>query len=94
MGRGVHSPVYVDDVVDGIVRAQRAPVAAGQIFTISGSGGVTSRAYFGHLFRMLGRRGLCIPTAPAVLMAHVADAINRARGRSICSRGYSEPPTS
>jgi hypothetical protein len=77
------------------VRAQRAPVAAGQIFTISGSRGVTSRAYFGHLFRMLGRRGpICIPTAPAVLMAHVADAINRARGRSICSRGYSEPPTS
>jgi nucleoside-diphosphate-sugar epimerase len=82
MGRGVHSPVYVDDVVDGIVRAQRAPVAAGQIFTISGSRAVTSRAYFGHLFRMLGRRGpICIPTAPAVALAHAADALNRARGR-------------
>ena len=82
MGRGVHSPVYVDDVVDGIVLAARAPVAAGQIFTIAGPRGVPSREYFGHLFRMLGRRGpICIPTAPAIALAHAADAINRARGR-------------
>jgi nucleoside-diphosphate-sugar epimerase len=43
---------------------------------------VRGRAYFGHLFRMLGRRGpICIPTAPAVAPAHAADALNRARGR-------------
>jgi nucleoside-diphosphate-sugar epimerase len=58
------------------------PAAAGQIFTLAGPRGVPSQEYFGHLFRMLGRRGpVGIPTAPAVALAHAADAINRARGR-------------
>jgi nucleoside-diphosphate-sugar epimerase len=82
MGRGIHSPVYVDDLVEGVLLALRSSSAAGQIFTITGPRGVSSREYFAHLYRMLGRRGpVCIPTAPAVAIAHVADAINRARGQ-------------
>lgn len=80
-GAGVHSPVYVEDLVAGVVLALRSPAAAGQVFTIAGPRGVRSDEYFGHLYRMLGRRGpLAIPTAPAVALAAVADRVNRLRG--------------
>lgn len=80
-GSGIHSPVYVDDLVAGVVLALRSPDAAGQVFTIAGPRGVRSDEYFGHLYRMLGRRGpIGIPTAPAIALAAAADRVNRLRG--------------
>src|SRR5205814_2467530 len=35
-GRGLVSPVYVDDLVEGYVRAAREPAAAGQVITVTG----------------------------------------------------------
>jgi len=82
LGRGIHSPVYVDDLVDGVLLALRSPAAAGEVFTLAGPRGVRSDEYFGHLFRMLGRRGpLGVPTPVALVLASAADALNRARGR-------------
>ncbi len=82
MGRGIHSPVYVDDLVAGVVLALRAPEAAGHVFTIAGPRGVRTDEYFGHLFRMLGRRGpVGIPTPVGVALAHSADRFNRLRGQ-------------
>ncbi|UUY03737.1 NAD(P)-dependent oxidoreductase [Svornostia abyssi] len=81
MGRGIHSPVYVDDLVAGVLLALRAPGAAGQIFTIAGPRGARTDEYFGHLYRMLGRRGpIGIPTPVGVALAHAADRLNRLRG--------------
>lgn len=37
---GIHSPVYVSDVVDGVLKAATTPQAAGQIITLSGGVGV------------------------------------------------------
>lgn len=82
MGRGIHSPVYVDDLVAGVLLALRAPEAAGHVFTIAGPRGVRTDDYFGHLFRMLGRRGpIGIPTPVGVALAHSADRFNRLRGK-------------
>lgn len=82
MGRGIHSPVYIDDLVRGLLLCLSHPAAAGQVFTISGGVGVTSREYFGHLVRFVGRRGpIGVPTPVGVALAHLADATNRARGR-------------
>jgi nucleoside-diphosphate-sugar epimerase len=67
-GRGVQSPVYVDDLVEGIVRASQAPAAAGRVITLSGGVGVEMREYFGHLARMVGREVRVAPT-PVVLAA-------------------------
>src|SRR5918997_2836984 len=39
MGRGIFSPVYLDDVVDGVARAAGAAEGAGQVFTISAGAG-------------------------------------------------------
>lgn len=81
MGRGIHSPVYVDDLVAGVLLALRAPSAAGHVFTIAGPRGVRTDEYFGHLYRMLGRRGpIGIPTPVGVALAHTADRFNRLRG--------------
>lgn len=80
-GRGVFSPVYVDDLVAGVVLAASHPDAAG-VFTLAGPRGVECREYFGHLYRLLGRRGpLGVPTPVGVALAGAADAVNRARGR-------------
>ena len=81
-GRGTFSPVYVDDLVAGLVLAATIPAAAGQVITLSGGADVPAREFFGHYFRMLGRRGpLCLPTAIAVAGARLVGGLERLRGR-------------
>ena len=57
MGRGVFSPVYVDDLVDGLLLAAEAE-AGRHVFTLTGGAAVTTREFFGAYARMLGRRGV------------------------------------
>ena len=71
--RGVFSPVYIDDLVNGTVLAAGAPEGAGQIFTITSAVGVSCAEFFGHHWRWLGIRarsdaaeGLAILLAEAV----------------------------
>ena len=81
-GRGIHSPVYVDDLVAGVITAAGAEAAAGHVITLSGGVGIETREFFGHYARMLGRRG--VPTAPtAITLAGAAaqSAIARLRGK-------------
>ncbi|WNG81547.1 LLM class flavin-dependent oxidoreductase [Mycobacterium sp. ITM-2016-00316] len=82
MGKGVFSPVYIDDLVHGVVQAAESPAASGQVLTLSGGVGVPCREFFGHYYRMLGRRGpLSLPTPVAVSLAHIAHGIDRLSGR-------------
>ena len=82
MGRGVFSPVYLDDLVTGLTLAAQRPQATGQVFTIGGARGVPAKEFFGHYYRMLGRRGpVCLPTALAVAAASAAGSVERLRGR-------------
>jgi nucleoside-diphosphate-sugar epimerase len=82
MGRGVFSPMFVDDLVEGLWLAAREPAAGGEVFTIGPAAGVPAKEFFGHYFRMLGKRGpLCLPTPVAVGAAHAAGAAERLRGR-------------
>ncbi len=81
MGRGVFSPVYVDDLVNGLVLAAERPEAAGQVFTIGPERGVPAKEFFAHYFAMLGKRGpICLPTPLAVTAARLAGAAERLRG--------------
>lgn len=82
-GRGIHSPVYIDDLVEGIVRAAEEPAAAGRVITLSGGVGVETRDYFGRLGRMIGRKVPTVPTAVALSTAAVAEQLARLRGTSI-----------
>jgi nucleoside-diphosphate-sugar epimerase len=81
-GRGVHSPIYVDDLVDGVVTAAGAEAAAGQVITLSGGVGVETREFFNHYARMVGKRSVpTVPTAVALAGAAAQSAVARARGR-------------
>jgi nucleoside-diphosphate-sugar epimerase len=78
MGNGIFSPVYVDDLVDGILLAAEHPDAAGQVFTLSGGVGVSCKEFFGHYYRMLGKRGpFVLPTAAAVAVTQAVSTVAR-----------------
>lgn len=75
MGRGIFSPVYLDDLVAGVAAAAAADAAAGQVITISDGVGVSTAAFFGHYARLLGRR---IPVAPTPIARALASAAGTA----------------
>jgi nucleoside-diphosphate-sugar epimerase len=70
-GRGIHSPVFVDDLVEGISRALEAPAAAGRVINLSGGVGVPTSEYFAPLAAAAGRRLRCLPTAPVLAGAEL-----------------------
>jgi nucleoside-diphosphate-sugar epimerase len=72
---GVHSPVYVSDVVAGALAAADTPAAAGQIITLSAGVGVPTGDYFDHYARMLGRRR--VPRVPRAAMLASTGLANR-----------------
>jgi nucleoside-diphosphate-sugar epimerase len=74
MGRGVFSPAYVDNLVDGIVLAATREEGAGRVFTLSDGVGVESRHFFGRYARMLGRRRVAV--APTAVVGALARAIS------------------
>ena len=82
MGKGIFSPVYIDNLVDGALLAVRSGAAAGQVITISDGAGVTTREFFGHYYRMLGRRGpRVLPTAAALALVAVPEGVAAVLGR-------------
>ena len=80
MGVACTAPVYVDDLVEGVVRAAAVPEAAGRIFTVTGAEPVTIGEFVAHYCRMLGidpPRSVPAPVARAV--AGAIDAVARLR---------------
>ena len=67
---GIHSPVYIDDVVAGLVAAATTLRAAGEIITLSGGVGVPTGQYFDHYARLLGRKS--VPRLPRSVMLAAA----------------------
>jgi nucleoside-diphosphate-sugar epimerase len=83
-GGGLMTPIYVDDLVDAIARAVRAPdAAAGVGLAVHDGRPVAARDFFAHHARMLGRTG--VPTAPRPLVeagAWAVETFARVRGRT------------
>jgi len=81
MGKGVFSPAYIDNLVDGVLLAAADPKGAGEIFTISDGVGVSCKEFFGRYYRMLGRRGpRCLPTPIALALVAGPEAAARVSG--------------
>ncbi len=80
-GRGIHSPVYVDDLVAGIVVAGRSDRAAGRVITLSGGVGVPTREYFAPLADAAGVRLRCLPTPVVMAGARALHAAARLTGK-------------
>jgi nucleoside-diphosphate-sugar epimerase len=81
MGRGLVSPVYVDDLVEGVVLAGGRAEGAGQVFTLTGDRSVESRDFFGRYARMVGKRR--VPVAPTAVVIAIAATLGRAASRMV-----------
>jgi nucleoside-diphosphate-sugar epimerase len=82
MGRGMMSPVFVDDLVEGIALAAGEERAAGEIFILSGGHDVEAREFFGHYAHMLGKKGVPVAPTPVVMaIAAVMERVGRVRGQ-------------
>jgi len=67
---GIFSPVYVDNLVDGIVLGA-GDEGRGQVFNVSDGVGVDNEEFFGHYARMLHTE---LPVAPAAEIAEIHEA--------------------
>ena len=56
-GEGFFRPIYIDDLVRGIVMATSHPDAAGEIFNISCEGYMATKDYFAPHYQWLGKKG-------------------------------------
>jgi len=54
-GKGLFRPIYLDDLLNGIVMAAEKEEATGQIFILGGERAVPCEEFFGHYYRMLGK---------------------------------------
>ena len=68
-GRRPDHAVYVDDLVDAVVRALREPRAAGRAYTVWDGAAVTAREFFAHHARTLGRDRVPVLPAPLLRLA-------------------------
>ena len=81
MGRGIFSPLYVDNLLDAIELACDHDAAPGQVFTITDGGGIECREFFGHYSRMLGKAPpRVLPTIAAMGLAAVPEAAAKIGG--------------
>jgi len=78
-GDGVLTLVYIDDLVDCIVRALTLSQAAGKAFTAWDGRPVTVREYYDHFGRMTGRRIRSVPLQVALAAGLAQEAVARVR---------------
>ena len=83
-GRGIFSPIYIDDLVAGIVLAAGLPQGAGQIFNLTAGLGVTCAEFFGHHWQWLGNKRAVpsVSTGTAIALAGIGARFARLTGRS------------
>ena len=80
-GKGILSPVYVDDAVSGALAAAEHPGAVGEIFHLTGGVGVTAREFFTHYANWLGISLRSLPRMAAGAIATPVELVSRAVGR-------------
>lgn len=81
MGKGIFSPVYIDNLIDGVLLAGTRPEGAGRIFTLTDGISPTTKEFFGNYYRMLGKRGpLCVPTPVALAIVSGPEYTSRLMG--------------
>jgi nucleoside-diphosphate-sugar epimerase len=81
-GMGRFSPVYIDNLIDGMVLAAEKDSAIGQIFNIGDGVDVSSSQFFGHYYQFLGltKPVKTVSLKLAKLIAHVVQLCARLTG--------------
>tara|TARA_R110002074_G_scaffold63907_2_gene152892 strand:- start:26696 stop:27718 length:1023 start_codon:yes stop_codon:yes gene_type:complete len=78
-GKGIFTPVYIDDLLDGTMLAAGLKEGSGQIFILWGGEPVPCRTFFGHHWRWAGKKGAppSIPLFAALKLTHGISLLNR-----------------
>jgi len=81
-GRGIFTPIYIDDLIDGTLLAAHSEAASGQIFILWGEQAVSCGEFFSYHWRWAGRRGRppSLPLQAAIPLAKAIHTLNRWRG--------------
>jgi 2-alkyl-3-oxoalkanoate reductase len=79
-GRGILSPVYVDDLVEGALSAAESDRTLGEVMHVTGGEGVEAREFFGHYARMLDRPMRSLPAPATFALTAPVDALSRTLG--------------
>jgi nucleoside-diphosphate-sugar epimerase len=75
-GAGFFRPIYIDDLIRGIVLAAAHPLAAGEIFNLSCKGYITTKEYFAPLYQWLGKKGpMQVSTKMALRISAIASTV-------------------
>ncbi|MFC1996106.1 NAD-dependent epimerase/dehydratase family protein [Chloroflexota bacterium] len=81
-GQGVFRAIYIDDLVDGVLRAAENKDGRGQIFILGGESTITCEEFFGHYYRMLGKGSPRMLSTPvAIAIAEIARLVFKLLGR-------------
>lgn len=78
-GTGCFTPVYIDDLIDGVMLASGLPEGAGQIFILAGEHSVSCQQFFQYHWRWAGQ-SKNIPSLPlkaALLLTRALAKMNR-----------------
>lgn len=79
-GKGIFSPIYIDNLVDGMVLALGSKDAVGQIYNLTDGYGISCGDYFGRLAAMSGGKVRALPTPAALLLTNALGTIQRRLG--------------
>ncbi|MEI8082558.1 MAG: NAD(P)-dependent oxidoreductase, partial [Actinomycetes bacterium] len=79
-GKGVFSPTYIDNLVDGVLLAMSSDAGVGQIFNITDDISMTCAEFFGALAAFAGGSVRTIPTSVAVPLGELLGTATRAVG--------------
>ena len=75
-GEGFFRPIYIDDLVRGIVLATSHPDAAGEIFNLSCEGYMLTKEYFAPHYKWLGKKGpMLVSTQLALRISAIASKV-------------------
>jgi nucleoside-diphosphate-sugar epimerase len=82
-GRHAFTPVYIDDLIDGILLAAGLPQGAGNIYILWGDESVTCRDFFTYHWHWAGRTGHphCLPLLAALVLTKTLWTVNQQIGR-------------
>lgn len=76
-GRGIHSPVYIDNLLDAVVLAAASEAADGEVLILSDGVGVPYREFFAPYAELIGRRLITLPAPIAIASAAVVQRAAR-----------------
>jgi 2-alkyl-3-oxoalkanoate reductase len=80
-GRGSIQPIYIDDLVEGIIAAARRG-RLGEAYILCGNEVVTFKQYFGYFTRMLHKKSLpSVPGWAAISLAALSEWLGKATHR-------------